>query len=134
MTPRFLSGLEHMTGLVRLACLTLPVLAWALAGCAGMKGGVLDLSWVPPTANVDGTPATDIASYRIYYGTMPNPCHGGSPLTVAATTASPGQTMKTRLAGLKVGELYYVAVTAVTSSGEESGCSVAASARARPAD
>jgi len=123
-----------MTGLVRLACLALPVLASVLAGCAGMRGGALDLSWDPPTANVDGTPATDIASYRIYYGTMPNPCHSGSLLKVAATTASPGQTVKTRLTGLKMGELYYVAVTAVTSSGKESGCSVAASGRAHPAD
>jgi Fibronectin type III domain len=123
-----------MTGLVRLACLTLPVLASVLAGCASMRGGVLDLSWTPPTANVDGTPATDIASYRIYYGTMPSPCHSGSLLTVAATTASPGQPVKTRLTGLKIGELYYIAVTAVSSKGKESGCSVVASGRARPAD
>ena len=123
-----------MTGLVGLQLVTLFVLASVLAGCAMMKSGVLDLSWTPPTANVDGSPATDIASYRIYYGTTSNPCPGDTPLTVSATTASPGQTVKTRLTGLKMGELYYVAVTAVSSSGKESVCSVAASGRARNPD
>ena len=123
-----------MTGHVRLHLVTLFVLASVLAGCATMRGGVLDLSWTPPTANVDGSPATDIASYRIYYGTTSNPCPGDTPLTVSATTASPGQTVKTRLTGLKMGELYYVAVTAVSSSGKESVCSVATSGRARNPD
>ena len=123
-----------MTGLVGLQLVTLFVLASVLAGCAMMKSGVLDLSWTPPTANVDGSPATDIASYRIYYGTTSNPCPGDTPLTVSATTASPGQTVKTRLTGLKMGELYYVAVTAVSSSGKESVCSVPTSGRARNPD
>lgn len=30
--------------------------------------GSVTLSWVPPTTNVDGSPATDLAGYRIYYG------------------------------------------------------------------
>jgi len=30
-------------------------------------GGVT-LSWIPPTTNVDGSPMTDLAGYRIYYG------------------------------------------------------------------
>ena len=122
-----------MTGHVRLHLVTLFVLASVLAGCATMRGGVLDLSWTPPTANVDGSPATDIASYRIYYGTTSNPCPRVR-LTVSATTARPGQTVTTRLTGLKMGELYYVAVTAVSSSGKESVCSVAASGRARNPD
>jgi len=42
-----------------------------------------------------------------------------------------GQTVSTKLTGLKVGELYYVAVTAVSKNGKESECSAAASARAR---
>ena len=123
-----------MTGHVRLHLVTLFVLASVLAGCATMRGGVLDLSWTPPTANVDGSPATDIASYRIYYGTTSNPCPGRVRLTVSATTARPGQTVTTRLTGLKMGELYYVAVTAVSSSGKESVCSVATSGRARNPD
>jgi hypothetical protein len=123
-----------MTGLPRIQCVTVLALASVLAACASMRGGVLDLTWTPPPANVDGTPSTDIASYRIYYGTTPSPCPGGTLLTVPATTARPGQAVKTRLAGLKMGELYYVAVTAVSSSGKESGCSVVASGRARQPD
>lgn len=30
------------------------------------------LSWTPPTANTDGTALTNLAGYRIYYGTSPN--------------------------------------------------------------
>ena len=30
--------------------------------------GSATLSWNPPTANADGTPITDLAGYRIYYG------------------------------------------------------------------
>ncbi len=30
--------------------------------------GSVTLSWVPPTTNADGSPATDLAGFRIYYG------------------------------------------------------------------
>jgi hypothetical protein len=39
--------------------------------------------------------------------------------------------VSTKLSDLKVGELYYVAVTAVSKNGTESDCSAVASARAR---
>ncbi len=29
------------------------------------------LSWMPPTQNADGSPLTDLAGYKIYYGTGP---------------------------------------------------------------
>jgi hypothetical protein len=29
------------------------------------------LSWMPPTQNADETPLTDLAGYKIYYGTEP---------------------------------------------------------------
>ena len=28
------------------------------------------LSWDPPTTNADGTPLTDLAGYKVYYGTI----------------------------------------------------------------
>jgi hypothetical protein len=31
--------------------------------------GSATLSWIPPTANTNGTPLTNLAGYRIYYGT-----------------------------------------------------------------
>ena len=33
--------------------------------------GSATLSWIPPTENDDGTPLTDLAGYKIYYGTTP---------------------------------------------------------------
>ena len=33
--------------------------------------GSVTLSWTPPTRNTDGTPLTDLAGYKIYYGTGP---------------------------------------------------------------
>jgi len=118
---------------VRLRIFWALVLAGVLVGCAG-KGGVLDLSWTPPTTNTDGSPVGDVAAYRVYYGTTPTPCPGGGYVTVPAKPGVAGRSVTTRLTGLSVGEVYYVAVTAVSSSGAQSGCSAAASNRARAAD
>ena len=41
--------------------------ALILTGCA--TGGVLDASWVAPVTNTDGTPVTEVVSYRVYYST-----------------------------------------------------------------
>ena len=110
------------------------VLAGAMAGCGVGRSGVLDSSWTAPAANADGSPTADIASYRVYYGTTPNPCPGGTYVTVASPPGSSGQTVTTRLTRLSVGEVYYVAVTAVSSSGVQSDCSAVASKRARKPD
>jgi hypothetical protein len=105
-------------------------LALILAGCA--TGGVLDASWVGSTTNVDGSPLSDVVSYRVYYSTTDAPCTGGKSINVAPSrTPAPGQRIAFRLTGLRIGELYYVAVAAVNSQGVESTCSSAASARAR---
>jgi len=105
----------------------------ASSGCATGPKGVLDLSWTAPTANVDGSALKDVVSYRVYYGTTRAPCPGGKFLTIPASQGSPGQTVSTKLTDLKAGEVYYVAVTAVSKNGAESDCSAAASARARNA-
>ena len=34
--------------------------------------GTATISWIPPTHNTDGSPLTDLAGYRIYYGTSQN--------------------------------------------------------------
>ncbi len=31
--------------------------------------GTATLSWTPPTQNTDGSPLTDLAGYRVYWGT-----------------------------------------------------------------
>src|SRR5262249_17521267 len=76
------------------------------------------------------------ASYRVYYGTTEHPCPGGRLVTAAAPKVRlpPDQPLKVRLTGLRMGTLYYVAVTAVNSQGGESPCTPTASARARAAE
>src|SRR6267378_1740967 len=116
------------------------ILGWMLFALAGVllaaataHAGILDTSWTAPTMNVDGTPLTDLASYRVYYGVSNPPCPGSSYLQVASSTSTPAanQTVSASLTGLSTGSLYYVAVTAVDTGGSESSCSPLTSAAAR---
>jgi len=126
--------LEQWTGrLRRLRCgfIISPLTsALILAGCAS---GVLDVSFVAPSTNTDGSPLKDVASYRVYYDTTDAPCPGGRAIIAAAPKVPlpPGQPLGVRLTRLTVGRLYYVAVTAVNSRGIESSCTNTVSARAR---
>lgn len=36
-----------------------------------MSSGSVTISWAPPTTNTNGTPLTNLAGYKIYYGTSP---------------------------------------------------------------
>jgi len=75
-----------------------------LAGLATLGGlfwmsrptvdGVLDASWTAPTTNVDGSPLTDVVSYRVYYSTTNPPCPSGPFLTVPSSTARPAPDQK----------------------------------------
>jgi hypothetical protein len=115
--------------------LTLLGLAVTLAGCITTRSsagrGVLEVTWTAPTMNTDGSPLTDLASYRVYYGRSATclftPFRSVKPLT---NSPPADQTLLFRLTGLTVDELYYVAVTAVNSRGDESECAMAGSARA----
>jgi hypothetical protein len=102
-----------------------------LAGCAA--SGVLDASWVAPVTNTDGSPVTDVVSYRVYYSTTDPPCPTGRAIAAAAPNVPlpPDQRLSVRLTGLTLGNLYYVAITAVNSRGTVSSCSDTVSARAR---
>jgi fibronectin type III domain protein len=107
--------------------------AFIFAGCA-VKEGVLRTSWTPPTTNTDGSPLTDLASYRIYFSTVGPPCPDGRSITIDAATGvsrAPDQRVSVRLTNLTVGQIYYVAVTAVNSGGVSSLCSNTASGRGR---
>lgn len=110
---------------------SLTAAALILGGCAAR--GVLDVSFLPPTTNTDGSPLTDVASYRIYYSTTNPPCPGGQMVAAAAPKKQlpPDQPLGVRLTGLTLGTLYFVAVTAVNSRGLESSCTKTANARAR---
>ena len=87
----------------------------------------------PRATNADGSPLTDVVSYRVYYSTTDPPCPGGRAMVAAAPKVPlpPDQRLEVRLTGLTVGKLYFVAVTAVNSRGIASTCSSTVSARAR---
>ena len=97
------------------------------------EAGILDASWTAPTTHTDGSPLTDLASYRLYYGTSDSPCPGPTFVQVASPASSPlpGDTMSAQLTGLVARTFYFVAVSAVDTAGSESACSAAANAVAR---
>src|SRR5215510_8341720 len=97
------------------------------------SAAILDATWTAPTTNIDGSPLTDLASYRVYYGTGSAPCPGPSFFPVPSSTSSPppNQAVSFRLTGLAAGTTYFVAITAVDSAGVESTCSPVASAPTR---
>jgi hypothetical protein len=82
--------------------------------------GAATLSWMPPTQNTDGTALTDLANYKIYWGTSQNNFTAGWKMvpSSAGTTAIIDQ--------LTAGTYYFV-VTALDSSGNESAYSNVAS-------
>src|SRR5260370_37999632 len=86
------------------------------------SAAVLDATWTAPTTNTDGSPLTDLASYRVYYSTGSTPCPGPTFFPVASSTSSPppNQLVAFRLTGLSAGTTYFAAVTAVDSGGMES--------------
>ena len=93
--------------------------------CSGAGGNVVEmltvsaigpvsLSWAAPTENVDGTPLTDLAGYRIYYGSESRTY---SDMEEIMEPASTGYTLN-----LASGD-YYVAMTALDQQGNESAYS-----------
>ena len=77
--------------------------------------GSATLTWTPPTQNTDGSPLTDLAGYRIYYGTSP-----GNYSNTAAVS-NPGVASFV-VDGLTQGTWYFV-TTSINTSGIESAYS-----------
>lgn len=69
------------------------------------------LSWTPPTQNIDGTALTNLAGYRISYGTSP------TALAQTVQVSNPGVSAYS-VTGLAPGTWYF-AVRAYTSTGTE---------------
>jgi hypothetical protein len=77
------------------------------AACAS----VVTLSWDAPNTNADGTPLTDLSGYKIYYGTS---SHNYS------TAIDVGNVTEYMVGNLENVVVYYFAVTAYDTSGNES--------------
>ncbi len=97
------------------------ILVSAIAGCGGgvsetpaggAAAGTVTLSWKAPTTNTDGTPLTNLAGYKIHYGTASG---------VYTATFSIGNTTNYSFA-LPAGT-YYFAVTSYDTLGSESSFS-----------
>lgn len=78
-----------------------------------------DVSWTPPTTNTNGSALTDLAGYRIYYGTSPDT------LNQTVDVPNAGATDYV-IDGLTQGTWYF-AVAAYTNAGLQSGLSSIAS-------
>ena len=80
-------------------------------GVSHAQTGQTTLSWNAPTTNMDGTPLTDLAGYKVYYGQT-----SGSYSTIIDV----GNQTDHTLTGLTVEQPYYFAIKAYDSSGSES--------------
>ncbi|MDY6945372.1 MAG: putative Ig domain-containing protein [Pseudomonadota bacterium] len=93
------------------ATTALPAFAINVVDVSSSSGGA-ELSWTPPTQNTDGSTLSNLAGYRIAYGTSP------SALTQTVQVANAGITRYT-MDNLSPGT-YYFAVRAYTANGTES--------------
>ena len=83
--------------------------------------GSATVSWSAPTANTNGTALTNLAGYKIYYGTDASSLTTEQVVEVASPT-----TLSYVLSGLGSGTWYF-AVASYSTSGEESALSAVSS-------
>jgi hypothetical protein len=77
-----------------------------------IASGSVELSWVPPTVNSDGTPLTNLAGYKVYWGTEPGEYSN------SVTINNPG--LVTYVLENLVPDTYYFVATAFNVEGAES--------------
>ena len=70
------------------------------------------LSWTAPTTNENGTPLTDLAGYKVYYGTVSG--------NYTSSEIDVGNVTSYTVTGLSENESYYFVVRAYNSTGAES--------------
>jgi len=92
------------------ATTSLPAFSIAVAPALTSSARV---TWQAPTSNVDGSPCTDLAGYRVFYGNVPG--QYGQSLQVS----SPDITSIV-IEGLTSSTTWYFAVKAMTAGGTES--------------
>jgi hypothetical protein len=91
------------------ASASLPAFAIAVQAVAT---GSATLTWLPPTTNADGTPLTNLAGFKVYWGTSPGN------YSSSTTIMNPGLTRY--VVENLTPNTYYFAVKAVNSTGAES--------------
>jgi hypothetical protein len=97
------------------------LLAVSISACGSGGGSVTEkqygtgsatLSWAPPTQNLDGSPLSDLAGYKIYYGNRAGDYH------TSIHIDNPGMTIY--VVEYLTPNTYYFVLTAINSSGVES--------------
>ena len=113
--------------------LLIAALALLVTVTGNAHAGSLPLQWNAPTTNADGSALADLANYRLYLGTTAPACPSPSFHVVSSPTSTPalGEIVASRIAGLSAGTTYFARVTAVDTSGNESGCSASTSGSAQ---
>lgn len=97
---------------------SLPAFSVAV-NAAGSSSGSASLSWTPPTRNTNGTTLTNLAGYRIYYGTSPTNLSRTVQVNNAGLTRYVVSDLSTAT--------WYFSVRAYTSGGAESANSTTVS-------
>lgn len=77
--------------------------------------GVVSLSWIPPTENTDGSYFSDLAGYKIYYGTNSNNLSYLLDVDMSLTSYVIENDQR-----ILVGNRYYFGITAFNSTQVES--------------
>jgi hypothetical protein len=90
---------------------SLPAFSVAV-NAAGSSSGSATLSWTPPTSNTNGTALTNLAGYRIYYGT--------SPTNLSRTVQLSNAGLTRYVVNDLSAATWYFSVRAYTSGGAES--------------
>ena len=93
------------------------------AGAANTKG-TLTVNWTAPTKNADGSPATDLTGFTLYYGP------GSKAYNMRMAIDDPSAT-KAVIHGLQPGVDYYFAVAAHNAGGRQSVLSPEVHGKAR---
>jgi hypothetical protein len=93
------------------------------AGAASTRG-TLTVSWSAPTKNADGTPATELTGYTIYYGPGPKAYN------MRMSVDNPSATQAV-IHGLRPGVDYYFVVAAHNAAGGQSVLSPEVHGKAR---
>jgi hypothetical protein len=77
-----------------------------------VASGSATLSWTPPTSNMDGSPLTNLAGYRVYWG----PAAGNYTSSVTLNNAG----LTSYVVGSLAPGTYYFVVSAFNTAGAES--------------
>ena len=102
-------GVMRWRGIIVALAITAALVAAALAG-------EVTVAWTFATNNVDGTPLTDLAGAKVYYGTTSS----NYTRVVDVPGGAPGQTKSHTVTGLVDGVRYYLNGTAYNTAGLES--------------